>query len=88
LIFSIDLVFCVLHILFGIGVLNFLRETEQKELIGNIDVWMIVGDTNRRKTASMKASVKGKVPDLRVTIRRTCITFVPLISWKMINLPG
>ena len=43
LITSIDLVYGILHILFGIGVLNFIRGTEQKSLIGNIGAWMIIG---------------------------------------------
>jgi hypothetical protein len=43
LITIIDLVYGVLHILFGIGVLNHIRGTEHKALIGNIGAWMIIG---------------------------------------------
>ena len=43
LITGIDLVYGLLHILFGIGVLQFFQNSENKSLIGSIGIWMIVG---------------------------------------------
>jgi hypothetical protein len=42
LITMIDLAYGLLHILFGIGVLQFVRGSEHNTLIGNIGAWMIV----------------------------------------------
>jgi Protein of unknown function (DUF998) len=38
----IDLVYGLLHIFFGIGILQFIRESEYNALIGNIGAWMIM----------------------------------------------
>jgi hypothetical protein len=38
----INIAYGLLHILFGIGVLQFIRGSEHKALIGNIGAWMIV----------------------------------------------
>jgi hypothetical protein len=43
LITGIDLIYGLLHILFGIGVLQFFQNSENKSLIGSIGIWMIVG---------------------------------------------
>lgn len=43
LITSIDLIYGLLHILFGIGVLQYFQNSENKSLIGNIGIWMIIG---------------------------------------------
>ena len=39
----IDIAYGLLHILFGIGVLQFIRESEHSALIGSIGAWMIIG---------------------------------------------
>jgi hypothetical protein len=43
LITGIDLIYGILHILFGIGVLQFILGSEPKAVIGNIGAWMIIG---------------------------------------------
>ena len=43
LITIIDLIYGLLHILFGIGVLQFIRGGEHNAPIGNIGAWMIIG---------------------------------------------
>ena len=43
LITIIDLIYGLLHILFGIGVLQYIRSGEHNALIGNIGAWMIIG---------------------------------------------
>jgi hypothetical protein len=43
LITSIDLIYGLLHILFGIGVLQFVLSGEHSAPIGNIGAWMIIG---------------------------------------------
>ncbi len=43
LITGIDLIYGLLHILFGIGVLQVFQNSENKSLIGSIGIWMIVG---------------------------------------------
>jgi hypothetical protein len=42
LLFIIDLIYGLLHILFGIGVLIFIRASEHKTVIGLIGAWMII----------------------------------------------
>jgi hypothetical protein len=39
---AIDLVYGVLHILFGIGVLNYIQGTEFKSMLGTVGAWMII----------------------------------------------
>jgi hypothetical protein len=43
LITIIDLIYGLLHILFGIGALQFIRGGEHNAPIGNIGAWMIIG---------------------------------------------
>jgi hypothetical protein len=43
LLVAIQMVYVLVHILFGIGVLQFVRESEQGALIAKIGAWMIIG---------------------------------------------
>lgn len=43
LITGIDMVYGVLHILFGIGVLQYFKNSGSKLLVGTIGIWMIIG---------------------------------------------